>query len=206
MWGGDPTVDVLILIGIAPMMIWRESAWTSMHDQGGIRSDERGVEERSDEHPGNRRFDGREHPGQGCQQRTLRPQPFAVAATLARVREHVGRLTGGVVALLLNHRLMARYPSGMCLKITVETMGFVPRPLQGPGGRLGNGMGSRRGGWKPTVFGMANAELVIALNESGAISRRGYLLRISNRQFPNKFQIQDQISTAEARFHIRNRE
>jgi hypothetical protein len=47
-------------------------------------------------------------------------------------REHVSRITGGVVALLLNHRLMAPDPSGMCLKIRVETMGFVPCPLQGP--------------------------------------------------------------------------
>gem|GEM_PF-1814456 len=45
---------------------------------------------------------------------------------------------------------------------------------------------------------MVNPELVMALNESGAISCRGYLLKISNRQFPNKFQIQDQISTTEA--------
>jgi len=54
------------------------------------------------------------------------------------------------------------------------------------------------------VFGTVNAELVMALNESGAIFCRGYLLKISNRQFPNKIQIQDQISTAEARFHIRD--
>jgi len=53
---------------------------------------------------------------------------------------------------------------------------------------------------------MVNAELVMALNESRAISRRGYLLKISNRQFPNKFQIQDQISSAEARCRIWNRE
>jgi hypothetical protein len=53
---------------------------------------------------------------------------------------------------------------------------------------------------------MVHAELVMALNESGAISRRGYLLGISNQQFPIKFQIQDQISTAEARCRIWNRE
>ena len=64
----------------------------------------------------------------------------------------------------------------------------------------------RAGGFQPNVFGMVNAELVIALNDSRAISRRAYLLRISNRQFPNKFQIQDQISTAESPWHIRNRE
>jgi len=62
------------------------------------------------------------------------------------------------------------------------------------------------GGSLPRVFGMENAELVMVLNESGAISRRGYLLRISNRQFPNKFQIQDQISMAKAPCHIRNLE
>jgi hypothetical protein len=60
-------------------------------------------------------------------------------------------------------------------------------------------------GMESNVFGMVNAELVMALNESGAISSRAYLLNISNRQFPNKFQIQDQISTAEAPGHIRNR-
>jgi len=43
------------------------------------------------------------------------------------------------------------------------------------------------------VFGMVNAELVIALNEGGAIARRSYLLKISTHQVPNKFQIQNLI-------------
>ena len=71
------------------------------------------------------------------------------------------------------------------------------------GGRFVTGIGWAVGNQQ---FGMVNAELVMALAESGAISSRGDLLRISNRQFPTKFQIQYKISSAETHFTKQYRE
>jgi hypothetical protein len=51
-----------------------------------------------------------------------------------------------------------------------------------------------------------NAALAMVRSKRVTTSCRGYRFRISNRQVPNKFQIQYQISTAETHFINQYRE
>ena len=112
----------LIFIHISPMLIWPEKGESSLHHPGGIIAISAGSRRGATDTPGNGSPKRGSTPA-GVPAADVPPSTFRGGYDPCQGREHSSRFTGGLVAALLNPRLMAVDPSGMCKKLRVSPSG-----------------------------------------------------------------------------------